>query len=248
MAEVKEIGFFFRPVGLKVQENKEPTEEDVKSFLSTDPAPSFLSKTTYGTYIGLGGLVLGLVGWITGKAKDSGFGKWVGGLLTLAGIVTAGIGQFAGVKATPKESSQEAKGDEGSANKTGKQEAEKETQPNAEPEEPQEAEPTPEGLIKVIVDKTKSKKEGIEALESLKKLPDAQDKISELIKLLDDKESLVRSSAALMLGRLGAKEATPKLIKLLDDKESRVKVSAKLALRNLGWKEDEEKSPPPPAA
>ncbi len=55
-----------------------------------------------------------------------------------------------------------------------------------------------------------------------------------LLKLVEDSDSDVRSSAAYALGKIGDDQAIPGLLKLVEDSDSDVRRSAADALGNIG--------------
>ncbi|GEM_PF-6785711 len=64
--------------------------------LSTKPetTPSWIKSTTPATSLGIGAAIIGVLGFLIGSGKENGFGKFLGGLITIAGLVLAGIGKF----------------------------------------------------------------------------------------------------------------------------------------------------------
>jgi len=96
-ATVNKVSGFHVPVGCPKPEGRDLNEEDVRKWVQ-DKNPNTFQKASYGTYSGLGVLVLGAVLGLFGINSESGTSKALGGAITVGGLITALVGLFGGVK------------------------------------------------------------------------------------------------------------------------------------------------------
>lgn len=98
MLRTQEIGYFHLPVGYPKPASDVPvTKQDVQKWIREN-SPSFFQKTSYGTYLGIIGILAGAVASIAGLFKENKFLKWIGGILAGVGAVTSAIGKLFGVE------------------------------------------------------------------------------------------------------------------------------------------------------
>lgn len=98
MLRTQEIGYFHLPVGYPKTEGNTPvTKQGVQEWIR-ESNPSFFQKTSYGTYLGIIGILAGAVASIAGLFKDSKLLKWIGGILAGVGVLTSAIGKLFGIE------------------------------------------------------------------------------------------------------------------------------------------------------
>lgn len=86
-----DVSLLFRPIGFSTGKDKKATIEEIRKWKEKEK-PNFIKGQSY---LSLGGIIaaaIGVVVGLTGLKKDSRLMKWLGGLLTVFGIGSSGIG------------------------------------------------------------------------------------------------------------------------------------------------------------
>lgn len=104
----KAINLLFRPIGFRCPQGKQATLEEIKRWKEKDN-PNVIQQQSYLTIGSSITTALGAIIGIIGFKKDSGLGKWFGGILSLCGIVGSVVGGCMGIDLKTPEAANGAK-------------------------------------------------------------------------------------------------------------------------------------------
>lgn len=95
-ATVSKLSSFYTPIGCPKSNGRDLDKKDVRVWVK-EKKPNIFQRTSYGTYGGIGALILGAVIGFFGIKNDSGFAKTSGATISLAGLVTGLFGESIGI-------------------------------------------------------------------------------------------------------------------------------------------------------